>query len=100
MKRLIVCSSCEVKQHKLFPVESPYPGEHVKFVSGTALSSFVCDDCDSPINVGESACAISMWADYGGVPYFPWESESIAMAAAEQGESPVTSANKAMVAET
>jgi hypothetical protein len=74
MKRLIVCSSCETKQHKLFPVESPYPGEHVTFVGGKAISTVVCDDCDSPINEGEYACAISIWADYGGVPYFPWES--------------------------
>ena len=77
MKRLIVCSDCEVKQHKLFPKESPYPGEHIKFVGGKAVSDFVCDDCDKTIKRGDLACAISMWADYGGVPYFPWEDDFI-----------------------
>lgn len=79
MKRLIVCKNCEIKHRKLFPVESPYPGEHVKFVVGTALSKFKCDICGSLIDIDEYACAISIWSDYRGIPYLSWEKEYIAI---------------------
>ena len=95
MKREILCSICEPESRKLFPVESPYPGEHVKFVSGNSLIQCRCDSCGHDIKVGEKVCALSMWADYGGQPYFEWEDEYIDLdVAAELAESPATSANK------
>ena len=77
MKREILCQSCEEKVRKLFPVESPYPGEHIKLVNGKSLKNMVCDGCDKFIIEGEAVCAFSIWADYGGVPYYSWESDFI-----------------------
>ena len=95
MKREIVCSGCEPKLRKLFPTESPYPGEHVKFVRGLSIIKCVCDSCGQDIKVAEIVCAFSAWADYGGIPYSEWEDEYIDLdVAAELAESPVTSANK------
>ena len=90
MKRLILCQHCEKKQRKLFSVKSPYPGEHVKFVNGASLVDCSCDDCNHNIRVAEKVCALSMWKDYGGVPYFSWEGEYMQVAT-ESVESPVNS---------
>ena len=32
-----------------------------------------CDDCNSAFSKGESVCAFSIFTDYGGIPYYPWE---------------------------
>lgn len=77
MKREIVCSVCEKKLRDLFPNNSPYPGEHVKFVNGIALEDYTCDHGGESIPKDTPCCAVSMWADYGGTPYYPWESECI-----------------------
>ena len=79
MKREIICEKCEVKKRKLFPNENPYPGEHIKFVKGKAEKELICDGCTdyNPIHKGENCCAVSIWADYGGIPYYQWESQFI-----------------------
>lgn len=75
MVRKILCKKCEASSKKLFPTESPYPGEHVKFVPGEAKHGMLCDDCGVYINKGDIVCAFSIFADYGGIPYYPWEEE-------------------------
>ena len=75
MKREIVCPKCELKLRKLFPKESPYPGEHVKFINGLASIDFICDQCGEPILTKNECAAVSFWADYGGIPYFEWEED-------------------------
>jgi hypothetical protein len=77
MKQEILCTKCEESTRKQFPNESPYPGEHVKFVSGKANEDFICDHCNTEISEDENCCAFSIWADYGGQPYFEWESNFI-----------------------
>jgi len=77
MKREIVCESCYKDLKKMFPLENPYPGEHVKFVEGNALHSMVCDNCGTPIQADDNCFAFTIWADHGRRPYFPWESEYI-----------------------
>lgn len=54
---------------------NPYPGEHVKMVRGKALYGKICDSCGKPIPAGSLCSAVSMWADYGGIPYYSWENE-------------------------
>ena len=75
MKQQIVCKKCEPSLRKLFPTDTPYPGEHVKFVSGKAKRDFLCDRCGCDINATDSCHAVSTWADYGGIPYYEWETE-------------------------
>jgi hypothetical protein len=77
MKREILCKKCEAERRKLFPTESPYPGEHIKFVKGIAKSEMVCDGCVilTEIHKGDEICAFSIWADYGGIAYHAWEFE-------------------------
>lgn len=80
MKQQIICPECKDINRKLFKTDTPYPGEHVKFVPGYALRDFVCDDCATPIEKGTECCAFSIWADHGRVPYYPWESACIEFA--------------------
>jgi hypothetical protein len=75
MVRKILCKKCEADSKKLFPNESPYPGEHVKFVPGEAKRDMICDDCGVDIEIGQQVCAFSIFTDYGGIPYFAWEEE-------------------------
>lgn len=75
MKREVLCKDCAVQMRKMFPNDSPYPGEHVKFVNGKSKVQCICDRCSKPINPGDEICAFSSWADYGGVPYSEWEDE-------------------------
>lgn len=77
MKQEILCPDCKNKARRMFPTDNPYPGEHVKFQDGKAKSDYNCDTCNKPINTGESCTCLSMWADYGGVPYYPWEKDYI-----------------------
>jgi hypothetical protein len=74
MKQEIICSKCELETRMQFPTADPYPGEHVKFVTGITKKNFKCDYCDTDIPKDITACAFSIWADYGGVPYYEWES--------------------------
>ena len=75
MKREIVCSKCRGELIKLFPTDSPYPMEHIKFVDGKARKEFICDNCGFNINTTENCTAMSIWADHGRVPYIEWEPE-------------------------
>lgn len=77
MKRLIVCETCRKALRALYRSDTPYPGEHVKFVGGDTLEDFICDHCDARLPKGTKACAVSMWADHGRVPHFPWEHECL-----------------------
>lgn len=77
MKREILCPDCKKELRKTFPSDTPYPGEHVKFVEGKALNEYVCDQCDKEIHIGDPCFAFSSWADYGGIPYYEWEGEFI-----------------------
>lgn len=80
MKREILCVWCRPNVRELFPTDNPYPGEHVKFVDGTAKMDRICDQCGCPIEAGQTCTAFSSWADYGGIPYFPWESGYLELA--------------------
>ena len=73
MKREILCPKCQEKVRKLFPTDTPYPDEHVKFVVGTAKRDFICDNCTTPIFISEDCCAFTIWADHGRQPYKEWE---------------------------
>ena len=77
MKRQILCPKCTDDTRKRFPTDNPYPGEHIKFVRGTAKLEFKCDHCDKKIVPGEEATAYSVWADHGRQPYHEWENDFI-----------------------
>jgi len=77
MKRDIICAKCRPRLRGLWKSDSPHPGEHVKFVDGTARGDFKCDSCGCNIKYDEPCTALSIWADYGGVPYTAWEPEFI-----------------------
>lgn len=77
MKREILCDKCELDMRDLFPTSKPYPGEHVKFLNGKAKKDFMCDQCGQPIKAGDNCAAMSIWADYGGIPYYVWEGECL-----------------------
>jgi len=80
MTQKILCiPKCRDEIRALFKSDEPYPGEHVKFVNGLAINSYICDDCNVQIAPGELCCAHSIWVDYGGVPYYDWEDEFIKM---------------------
>ena len=77
MKREIICPTCQKQSRKMFHTDTPYPGEHVKFVEGTAKRDFICDHCGTDIFISEECCAFTIWADHGRQPYYAWESEFI-----------------------
>lgn len=79
MKQDILCTRCAKDRRKQFPDDNPYPGEHIKFVKGIAKKDMLCDGCatKTPIKKGEPCIAASIWADYGGVPYYEWEDKFI-----------------------
>ena len=77
MKQQIICQKCEAYERQQFPMENPYPGEHVKFVKGTAIDAMICDLCGKSLNAWEQVCAFSIWADHGGQPYYEWEFDYI-----------------------
>ena len=83
MKREILCDPCAQRTTLTITgckfvegqIMHPYPGEHKKFVTGTLTRSCLCDSCSKKLEAGNEATALSIWADYGGIPYYPWESE-------------------------
>jgi hypothetical protein len=86
MKREIRCMNCVPKPMglKLMHTEAgdpilvnPYPGEHQKVIKGRAKTMYLCDSCGIAINKGDECLASSIWADYGGIPYYPWETQCI-----------------------
>lgn len=76
MKREIFCPPCAAEMRKQFPVEQPYPGEHVKFVYGFAKSPFRCDHCYAQIAIGDACTAFTIWTDAQG--FAAWESDYVA----------------------
>lgn len=86
MKREILCLTCIPKPMGLKLMNSPagdpvlvdpYPGEHQKVLKGIAKAQYICDRCGDTILKGTECIASSIWADYGGIPYHPWENEYI-----------------------
>ena len=77
MKREILCKFCKFEIRKLFPTDTPYPQEHVKFVNGHAKQDFICDSCGTEISKSDPCTAFSSWAEYGGIQYYEWEYEFI-----------------------
>jgi hypothetical protein len=77
MKQEIACPTCTDELHKLFPTATPFPGEHVKFVPGLALSDYMCDQCGAPIDQGKPCTAFSISSDHGAQPYYKWEHEYV-----------------------
>ncbi len=78
MKRDLVCEKCIPHHRDRVPCR--YPGEHTKIVEGKSNNDFQCDACGMKIRKGEKAGAFSVWADYGGIPYAPWESDYLEVA--------------------
>lgn len=78
MKQQIICQKCETDLKKKYPSGiTPYPGEHIKFVDGTAKFHYRCDTCGEEIAAGSPCCAFSIWSDHGAQPYYPWEEDYI-----------------------
>lgn len=77
MKQQIICMKCRAELWKLFPTDTPYPGEHVRFCDGKALDDYICDNCGKKINIDDNCCAHSIWSDHGAQPYYSWEGEFI-----------------------
>lgn len=75
MKCEILCPACAKDARKAFPVESPFPGEHVKFLPGAALKAFRCDHCDAAIEPGDPCSAFTIWTDQQG--FASWEGEYV-----------------------
>lgn len=75
MVQKILCKKCEEDCRNLFPIESPYPGEYIKFVPGIAKKSMLCDDCGLDLLIGDNVCAFSIFTDER--PYGAWEEEYI-----------------------
>ena len=73
MKQEIVCPSCAAELRCTFPTDTPFPGEGVKFVPGTALRPFICDQCGGLIDQDGKCTAFSVFTDYSPAPYYPWE---------------------------
>lgn len=71
MKREILCTACALEARELFPTDDPYPGEHVRFVEGIAVKTYVCDHHGGAIAAGESATAFTIWTDAQG--FHDWE---------------------------
>ncbi len=55
-------------------------GRHQEFMAkriGYALFDYMCDGCGEELPKGQPVMCVSVWSERGGIPYFPWESESI-----------------------
>jgi hypothetical protein len=74
MKREINCPKCAESCKQLI---GKYKGEHIKIQEGKAKAPFICDQCAALIDPGDPCVCVSVWADYGGIQYFPWESEAM-----------------------
>lgn len=78
MKRELQCVECaDTLKRNVFSKPSA-PGEYVKYIKGQLLhDGLICDYCGKPLEIGEEVYCMSIWADYGGVPYYKWEHEYI-----------------------
>lgn len=84
MKREILCEKCEnvfssrlglVYDEHTGRIIDPYPGEHIKIVGGKSTKPMLCDQCATYIATSEKCFAVSIWTDFMGHIYYPWESE-------------------------
>ena len=75
MKQEITCPRCTKELRDLYPTDTPFPGEGVKFVPGVALGPYQCDQCGAPIDKGSNCTAFSIFAEW--IPYHKWEHEYI-----------------------
>ena len=73
----IICETCYTKVRNRYPTDSPYPGEHIKFVHGLASKDFICDLCGLALPTACDCTAYTIWADHGGQSYSPWEDRYI-----------------------
>ena len=80
MKRDILCMKCGLQ-----PLNE-YPREHHTKKLGTALQSFVCDLCLTPLPIGTRVVARSIWVDDHGTPYYPWEQDYISLEKSLKGD--------------
>lgn len=86
MKREILCALCAENTSKAITGlkyidgqwMDPYPSEHTKFLHGVLSRSCYCDNCGKELDTGSKVVALSIWADYAGVPYYSWESDEMA----------------------
>jgi len=79
MKREILCEKCESHLESPKRFASKYPGEHQKIVAGLAHADFKCDSCGRDLEKEALVYCVSLWADYGGIPYFVWEHECVSI---------------------
>jgi len=73
MNKQIICKICYVDVRDRYPTDSPFPGEHIKFVHGLALNDYICDLCGCSLLSDCNCTAYTIWADRGRQPYSPWE---------------------------
>lgn len=78
MKRELQCPKC-AEHLKLNVFNKPSaPGEHVKYVKGKLMhDGLICDFCGIQLECGQDVYCMSIWADYGGIPYYKWEHEYV-----------------------
>lgn len=74
MKCEITCAKCTERWRKMV---GKYPGEHIKLVEGSALRDFICDGCGTPLPIGQTVHAMSLYT--ARTPYFSWEADFIAV---------------------
>jgi len=73
MNQQIICESCYADVRKRYPTNSPFPGEHIKFMHGLASKDYFCDLCGRDLPVACDCTAYTLWSDRGRQPYSPWE---------------------------
>lgn len=73
MVRKLICDTCYTELRNRYPTNSPYPGEHIKFIHGLALNDYICDLCGLKLQVGDDCTAFTIWSDWNAQPYAPWE---------------------------
>lgn len=71
MKREILCNGCKNELRELFPTNTPYPGEFLKFIKGKAKQYYICDRCGKDITKDSECWAFSIYTNN----YYQWEGE-------------------------
>jgi hypothetical protein len=75
MKREILCPDCGADSRHTFPMAEPYPGEFVKFVDGTAINHYICDQCGRKVPRNSDCVAFTIYTKTR--PYEAWEFQYI-----------------------
>lgn len=73
MKREVLCVDCAREMRALFPTDSPYPGEFVRFVAGDLNRYAACDHCCGALHPKMRGVCISIYTIER--PYFSWEND-------------------------